>query len=118
MEKEDNFADRLVRVVLCCFRPGAKVDVCHRRHLLLVLLVGLEHGHSFIDFALQLVVVVDQCLDLGVVHLQQHAGDLAHQSRLHLLHQGEELLTYDMKERNEYIATNLKSPRISKQIKT
>lgn len=48
-------------------------------------LVGLEHGDGLVNFVLQRVVVLQHVQQLRVVDLQQHAGDLTGQLRVHRL---------------------------------
>jgi len=55
--------------------------------------VGLQDGHGFFDLALQRVVVLQHVEQLGVVDLQQHAGDLAGEVGVHPLDQWEESLS-------------------------
>jgi len=55
--------------------------------------VGLQDGHGFFDLALQGVVVLQHVEQLGVVDLQQHAGDLAGEVWVHPLDQWEESLS-------------------------
>jgi len=66
------------------------------RFLLLVSgfsLVSLEDSHGFVDLALERAVVLQHVKELSVVDLEQHAGDLASQVRVHPLDEREESLT-------------------------
>lgn len=55
-------------------------------------IVLLQHSDGLVDLGLQGLLRLQQQQQLAVVHLQQHAGDLAGQLRLQALHQGEQAL--------------------------
>lgn len=51
---------------------------CEWRRLLVGLLLELvENSQGLGDLVVQRVIVLEKMKELGVVHLQQHAGDLA-----------------------------------------
>ena len=52
----------------------------------------LEDGDSLLDLAFEGLLVLQHVDQLGVVDLQEHAGDLAGQFGVHALDEGEETL--------------------------
>jgi len=56
-------------------------------------LMSLEYGHSFLNLALERVVILQHVEELSVIDLEQHAGDLAGQVGVHPLDEREESLT-------------------------
>lgn len=54
--------------------------------------MDLEDGDGLLDLALEGLLVLQHVDQLGVVDLQEHAGDLAGQLGVHALDEGEEAL--------------------------
>merc|ERR1712203_1248514 len=76
-------------------RFEVQMKLCKRRSLFSLfslVLVSLEDSDSLVDLALEGLLVLQHVNQLRVVDLEQHAGDLAGQVRIHGLDEREEAL--------------------------